>query len=79
MAKKIKIHFTNTNTNKNTGGDKNVFSVFNEQQLKNNYKISSISLLKMFETMFSKNNKSNNFKDIYIKGSETKKYYEKIK
>ena len=75
MVKKIKIHFTN----KNIGGNKDVFKVFDEQQLNSNYKISSISLLKMFETMFTKKNKSNNFKDIYIKGSETKKYYEKIK
>jgi hypothetical protein len=75
MVKKIKIHFTN----KNIGGNKDVFNIFNEQQLNSNYKISSISLLKMFETMFAKKNKSNNSKDIYIKGSETKKYYEKIK
>ena len=50
MVKKIKIHFTN----KNIGGNKDVFKVFDEQQLNSNYKISSISLLKMFETMFTK-------------------------
>ena len=79
MPKKLKIHFTN----KNIGGNKNIFKLFDNNQLNINYKISTISFLKMFENMMKKNNNnniSNNFsKNIYNKGSETKKYYEQLK
>ena len=96
MPKKLKIHFTN----KNIGGNKNIFKLFDDNQLNINYKISTISFLKMFENMMKKNNKnnisnniSNNInnninnnnisnifsKNIYNKGSETKKYYEQLK
>ena len=90
MSKKIKIHFTN----KNIGGNKNIFKLFDANQLNINYKISTISFLKMFENMMKKNNRNNvrnnvsnnvsnnvnnNSKNIYNKGSETKKYYEQLK
>ena len=89
MPKKLKIHFTN----KNIGGNKNIFKLFDDNQLNINYKISTISFLKMFENMMKKNNRnnisnniSNNIninnnvnKNIYNKGSETKKYYEQLK
>jgi len=83
MPKKLKIHFTN----KNIGGNKNIFKLFDNNQLNVNYKISTISFLKMFENMIKKNNRnnisnnvSNNIsKNIYNKGSETKKYYEQLK
>jgi hypothetical protein len=87
MSKKLKIHFTN----KNTGGNKNIFKLFDDNQLNINYKISTISFLKMFENMMKKNNRNNinnninnnvniNIsKNIYNKGSETKKYYEQLK
>ena len=91
MPKKLKIHFTN----KNIGGNKNIFKLFDNNQLNINYKISTISFLKMFENMMKQNNRnnvrnnisnnvknnvSNNIrKNIYNKGSETKKYYEQLK
>ena len=55
MPKKLKIHFTN----KNIGGNKNIFKLFDDNQLNINYKISTISFLKMFENMMKKNNKNN--------------------
>ena len=87
MPKKLKIHFTN----KNIGGNKNIFKLFDDNQLNINYKISTISFLKMFENMMKKNNSnnvsnnlSNNLSNnvsnnIYNKGSESKKYYEQLK
>ena len=89
MPKKLKIHFTN----KNIGGNKNIFKLFDDNQLNINYKISTISFLKMFENMMKNNNRNkinnnidnnvkniNNIsKNIYNKGSETKKYYEQLK
>lgn len=87
MPKKLKIHFTN----KNIGGNKNIFKLFDNNQLNINYKISTISFLKMFENMMKKNNRNNNSNNsnnnlsnnisnnIYNKGSETKKYYEQLK
>ena len=91
MPKKLKIHFTN----KNIGGNKNIFKLFDNNQLNINYKISTISFLKMFENMMKNNNRNkinnnvvnnvvnnvnNNIsKNIYNKGSETKKYYEQLK
>jgi hypothetical protein len=87
MPKKLKIYFTN----KNIGGNKNIFKLFDNNQLNINYKISTISFLKMFENMMKKNNRnnisnnivnnvSNNIsKNIYNKGSETKIYYEQLK
>ena len=87
MPKKLKIHFTN----KNIGGNKNIFKLFDDNQLNINYKISTISFLKMFENMMKKNNRnnisnnvsknlSNNVSNnIYNKGSESKKYYEQLK
>ena len=68
--------------NKNKGGNKNIFTLFDNKQLNTNYKISTISFLKMFESILKKNNRNNfnsNSKNIYIKGSETKKYYEQLK
>ena len=55
MPKKLKIHFTN----KNIGGNKNIFKLFDGNQLNINYKISTISFLKMFENMMKKNNRNN--------------------
>ena len=91
MPKKLKIHFTN----KNIGGNKNIFKLFDDNQLNINYKISTISFLKMFQNMMKKNNRnnisnnvsnnvSNNLSNkvsnnIYNKGSESKKYYEQLK
>ena len=87
MPKKLKIHFTN----KNIGGNKNIFKLFDDNQLNINYKISTISFLKMFQNMMKKNNRnnisnnvsknlSNNVSNnIYNKGSESKKYYEQLK
>ena len=75
MPKKLNIHFTN----KNIGGNKNIFKLFDDNQLNINYKISTISFLKMFENMMKKNDRNNISKNIYNKGSETKKYYEQLK
>jgi len=80
MPKKLKIYFTN----KNIGGNKNIFKIFDDNQLNINYKISTISFLKMFQNMMKKNDrnnisKNNISKNIYNKGSETKKYYEQLK
>ena len=55
MPKKLKIHFTN----KNIGGNKNIFKLFDDNQLNINYKISTISFLKMFQNMMKKNNRNN--------------------
>jgi len=54
MPKKLKIHFTN----KNIGGNKNIFKLFDDNQLNINYKISTISFLKMFENMMKNNNRN---------------------
>jgi hypothetical protein len=75
MSPKINIPFTN----KNIGGNKNVFQVLNDKQLNDNYEISTIPFLKIFESIMKKNNSKNNSKNnIFIKGSETKKYYQKL-
>lgn len=78
MPKKINLPFTN----KNSGGNKNIFRLFDTKKLNINYKITTISFLKMFESMLKKKNSSNsinNSNSIYNKGSETKKYYEQLK
>jgi len=76
MSKNLKLYFTN----KNIGGDKNIFKLLDNKELNTNYKISSIPFLKMFTDMMKKNNNSkNNSKNIYNKGSETKKYYDQLK
>ena len=54
MPKKLNIHFTN----KNIGGNKNIFKLFDDTQLNINYKISTISFLKMFENMMKNNNRN---------------------
>ena len=75
MPPKINIPFTN----KNIGGNKNVFQVLNDKQLNDNYEISTIPFLKIFESIMKKNNsKNNSINNIFIKGSETKKYYQQL-
>jgi len=60
MPKKLNIHFTN----KNIGGNKNIFKIFDDNQLNINYKISTISFLKMFENMMKNNNSNNDTNNI---------------
>jgi len=86
MSTKINLPFTN----KNSGGNKNIFTLFDDKKRNSNYKITTISFLKMFESMLKKKNNNsitksnirhtnNNSINIYNKGSETKKYYKQLK
>ena len=71
MKNKIPIHFVQSNK----GGVNNAFHIFNDKQLNYNYQVSTVSLLKLFESIIKKNNQ-NSQKNFYLKASDTKKYYE---
>ena len=75
MKKKIKIHFSN---DMNAG--KNIFKIFDDKQLNLNYKVSSISLLKVLDYLIrKKKEKINKPNIIFEKGSKSKDYYKKLK
>jgi hypothetical protein len=75
MKKNIKLPFTN----ELKGGNKKSFKILNEEQLKNKLKKnqSILNVIKKFIYLNNENNNSENI--IYIKASETKEYYNKIK
>ena len=76
MPKKINIPFTN----EMKAGNKNTFKLLNDKQLNINYKISTLSLLKVLEYLVNKKKEnSNNLKINFEKGSKSKKYYMKLK
>ena len=75
MPKKINIPFTN----KISGGAKNTFRLLNDKQLNINYKISTLSLLKVLEYLVNnKKEKKSDNKINFEKGSNSKKYYMKL-
>ena len=76
MPKKINVPFTN----EMNAGNKKSFKLLNDKQLNINYKISTISLLNVFEHLVE--NKKNNLnidKLFFEKGSTSKNYYIKLK
>ena len=75
MPKKINIPFTN----EMNAGNKNTFKLLDDKQLNINYKISTLSLLKVLEYLVNKKKENNNnVKLIFDKGSKSKKYYTKL-
>jgi len=76
MKKNIKLPFTN----ELKGGNKKSFKIMNEEQLVKNVKKDEtiLNYLKKFIT-FNNNNNNNNTKINYMKGSDTKEYYKKIR
>jgi hypothetical protein len=55
------------------------FRIFDDKQLGYNYQISTISLLKLFDSfMKKKNNQRNNNQVFYMKASESASYYKKL-
>ena len=60
-------------------GNKNTFKLLDDKQLNINYKISTLSLLKVLEYLVNKKKENNNnVKLIFDKGSKSKKYYTKL-
>jgi hypothetical protein len=80
MKKHIKLPFTC----ELKGGNKKSFKILNEEQLAKNAKkdVTILNVIKKFITFNNNNNNNNNnnlTKVNYIKGSDTKEYYKKIR
>ena len=72
MKKNIKLPFTIQN-----GGSKKTYKLLNENELNN--KIKSTNIVNFVKKMIFTNSKNNNVNKVkYIKGSNTKNYYNKI-
>lgn len=75
MPKKINIPFTN----KMNAGNKNTFRLLDDKQLNINYKISTLSLMKVLEYLVDKKKEKNNsIKITFEKASKSKNYYKKL-
>jgi hypothetical protein len=78
MNKTIKLPFTN----ELKGGNKKSFKILNEEQLVKKLKKndSMLNIIKKFIHLNDSNNNSNNSNKInYVKASNTKEYYKKLK
>jgi len=74
MKKNIKLPFTN----ELKGGNKKSFKILNEEQIVNKLK-KDVSMLNIIKKFIHINNTNNSNKINYVKGSDTKEYYKKIK
>ena len=82
ISKKLPLYFIQESDyeggkiNKNK---ENAFRIFDDKQLGYNYQISTISLLKLFDTfMKQKNNQQNNNQFFYMKATESASYYKNL-
>ena len=82
ISKKLPLYFIQESDyeggkiNKNK---ENAFRIFDDKQLGYNYQISTISLLKLFDSFIKqKNNQRNNDQFFYMKATESASYYKNL-
>ena len=81
ISKKLPLYFIQ-DSDYNGGkinNKENAFRIFDDKQLGYNYQISTISLLKLFDSfMKKKNNQKNNNQIFYMKATESASYYKNL-
>ena len=83
ISKKLPLYFiqdANYKGGKINKNKENIFHIFDDKQLGYNYQISTVSLLKLFDSFIKKNNnQKNNSNDFfYMKATESNHYYKNL-